>query len=341
MARTARPEKLGEKASTGDAASTSQPKDTSTSDGSTFAPTLQSELQRVAEAWAGEMGARARRLTQAKAGVAAPELIHDLRVYMRRLCALSDLLPCTESGCAARRMLRKEVDWAMQPLSRARDWDVFTIETLPLLWEADSDLDQDAVTKRASARSGIAHDEMYVHLRSARFQGVLRLFRERNEDSRVAMADCSSKALYGRIRRKFERWEKALRTRMTGLQKHGVRAQHQMRIKVKRVRYANEALRQPGASRQLERFVRSLGELQAKLGDLQDLRTAARLGREVSVSLSTGKLTGRKTEKVCARLLHKAESELRVACRLFLRKPSFRDIWGDVAHPGLPVGEAR
>ncbi|NMK46471.1 CHAD domain-containing protein [Achromobacter sp. Bel] len=327
MARAARLGKEGGDASTSGVSSKPQPRKSPASGDSTGLPLLQTRLEGVADAWAGEMRARARRLTEVKSpGAAAPELIHDLRVYMRRLSALSDLMPCKERGGAIRRMLRKEVAWAMQPLSRARDWDVFVIEMLPRLCNADSDLDRVAATKRAAARSDIVHSEMYAHLRSERFQGVLRLFRERDEDMRVATAERRSKVLFGRIHRKLEGWEKSIRDRLAGPAMRGARTQHRMRIKIKRLRYASEALLQLASSRKLDRFVRSLGQLQGKLGDIQDLRTASQLGGEVSVSLSTGRLTGRKAEKVCARLLRKAEAELRVASRSFVRKPSF---WAD------------
>ena len=42
----------------------------------------------------------------------------------------------------------QEVAWAMQPLSRARDWDVFTMEVLPQLCDADPDIDPQASAAR-------------------------------------------------------------------------------------------------------------------------------------------------------------------------------------------------
>ena len=68
-------------------------------------------------------------------------------------------------------------------LSRARDWDVFTMEVLPQLCDADPDIDPQASAARARARSEIAHDEMYANLQTERFQAMLRLLRERSAGS--------------------------------------------------------------------------------------------------------------------------------------------------------------
>ena len=70
----------------------------------------------VAATWFGEIWSRAHRLGEGRAAVAdaGPDLIHDLRIYVRRLCALSDLLPRPPGARPMRRALRKEVAWAMQ-----------------------------------------------------------------------------------------------------------------------------------------------------------------------------------------------------------------------------------
>ena len=65
--------------------------------------------------------------------------------------------------------------------SRARDWDVFTMEVLPQLCDADPDIDPQA-SARGPRRSEIAHDEMYANLQTERFQAMLRLLRERSAE---------------------------------------------------------------------------------------------------------------------------------------------------------------
>ncbi|CAB5516707.1 hypothetical protein LMG26857_05786 [Achromobacter anxifer] len=290
---------------------------------------LQTGLHAIADAWAREVRRRVRQLAKGdQAGEAgAPALIHDLRVYVRRFCALSDLLPRRARERSARRALRKEVAWAMQPLSRAHDWDVLAGELLPRLYEAEPDLDREATGQRAAARSAVARGEMYIHLRSERFQSLLQQFQERDGDMHAVVADRSSKALYARIRRKLERWDEKARDRLAGKSvMRDASVQQQARTQVERLRYASEGLMQACSFRKLERYVRSLEKLQAALGDVQDLRMAARLGPVVCVSLSSGKLADTASRKACRRMLRKAEATLRAARRRFMRQPSF---WTD------------
>ena len=304
-------------------------------------------LEAVAATWFGEIWSRAHRLGEGRAAVAdaGPDLIHDLRIYVRRLCALSDLLPRPPGARPMRRALRKEVAWAMQPLSRARDWDVFTMEVLPQLCDADPDIDPQASAARARARSEIAHDEMYANLQTERFQAMLRLLRERSAEIPAAMAERAPRSLYRALGRRLEGWDAALRARLDNAADQGPRRQHAARIRVKRLRYASEALLLLSPSRKLERYVKALADVQGALGSAQDFRTAAALGRDVCVSLSTGRLAGRQGDKAALRLLRRAGDGLRSASRRLLRRPSFwaqasRGRWPDASGPLAPKRRA-
>ncbi|CAB3903692.1 CHAD domain-containing protein [Achromobacter ruhlandii] len=285
---------------------------------------LQDGLHAVAAVWFGEIHGRVRRLREGDAAVgqAAPDLIHDLRIYVRRLCALSDLLPRPADRQPLRRALRREVAWAMQPLSRARDWDVFMADVLPRLCEAEPDIDREVSLRRAGARSDVAHAEMYASLRNERFDGMVRLLRERSDEMHAALAERKPKALYRALRRRLERWDAALRGRLEA-EGQGARREHQTRIEIKRLRYASEALLQLCPSRRLERYAKGLADLQAALGGTQDLRTAARLAPDTCVSLVTGKLARQGLDDACRRLRRQAQAEARKAGRRFLRAPSF------------------
>lgn len=285
---------------------------------------LHDGLEAVATIWCGEIRSRVRRLGEGEAAVgpAEADLIHDLRIHVRRLCALSDLLPRPADRQPMRRMLRREVAWAMQPLSRARDWDVFVTEVLPRLCDAEPDIDRPVSMHRAQARSALAHAEMYASLRSERFDGMVRLLRERSEELHAALAEHEPKALYRAVRRRLGQWDAALRERLdtTG---QGARRQHQARIQAKRLRYASEALLQLCPSRGLERYAKALAGLQSAQGSSQDLRTAARLAQDTCVSLATGKLARQRVVDTCRRLRRKADAEARKAGKRLLRQPAF------------------
>ncbi len=286
---------------------------------------LQTGLQAVSDTWFGEIWSRTHRLGEGMAhvGNAAPDLIHDLRIYLRRQCALSELLPRHEGGRAAAQALRKEVAWAMQPLSLARDWDVFLAETLPSLCAAQPDIDREAAMARAEARRGLVHGEMYASLGSERFQGMVRQLKARCEDMRLALGERTASSLYRKLRRQLQAWETGIRAQLRRAERFDARDQHQLRIEVKRLRYAGEAVLALGPSRKLARHVKGLADLQDALGGMQDLRTAARLSRDVCVSLSTGKLARRPAAQACRRLLREAQSGWRAARRRFLRQPMF------------------
>ena len=250
-------------------------------------------LEAVAATWFGEIWSRAHRLGEAGPPWRTPaDLIHDLRIYVRRLCALSDLLPRPPGARPMRRALRKEVAWAMQPLSRARDWDVFTMEVLPQLCDADPDIDPQASAARARARSEIAHDEMYANLQTERFQAMLRLLRERSAGSPPPWPSARPVAV-SRARPPPRGLGRGAARALDNAADQGPRRQHAARIRVKRLRYASEALLLLSPSRKLERYVKALADVQGALGSAQDFRTAAALGRDVCVSLSTGRLAGR------------------------------------------------
>ncbi|OAE56794.1 hypothetical protein A7J67_09175 [Achromobacter xylosoxidans] len=292
-------------------------------------PALQAGLHAIVDTWAGGIRRQVRRLAigdqAAQAGAA--DLIHDLRGFVGRFCALSELLPQRGRPRSARRALRKEVAWAMQPLTRARDWAIFAGEILPRLFDAEPDLDRELTAKRAAARSAVVHGEMCVHLRSERFQGLLQQFQQRDVQMHAAMADTSAKQLYRRIRRKLDRWDERVRDRLAGKAvRRDARVQRRVRNQVERLRAASEALIQLCAFRKRERYAQSLEALHAALQALQDLRMAARLGPVVCVSLSSGRLTDPASGKACRRMLRKADEALRAARSGFLRHPS---LWAD------------
>ena len=112
----------------------------------------------------------------------------------------------------------------------------------------------------------------------------------------AAMAERAPRSLYRALGRRLEGWDAALRARLDNAADQGPRRQHAARIRVKRLRYASEALLLLSPSRKLERYVKALADVQGALGSAQDFRTAAALGRDVCVSLSTGRLAGRQRQ---------------------------------------------
>ena len=106
-------------------------------------------LEAVAATWFGEIWSRAHRLGEAGPPWRTPARISSM--ICGSTCAGCARCPTCCHGRQARapcvaRCARK---WPGQPLSRARDWDVFTMEVLPQLCDADPDIDPQASAARA------------------------------------------------------------------------------------------------------------------------------------------------------------------------------------------------
>ncbi len=186
------------------------------------------------------------------------EYLHQLRVGLRRLMSLARLRPETEAEWIERLRLHMAV------LNPARDWDVFLLETLPHL-----DLPHDpeflvqaaamAADARRSAQTMVTGRD-FSHTVLQIGQALLT-----PPDTELATLDWASQVL-------ARRWRVVLR-RARGKDEF---ARHRLRIAVKKLRYACDALatlygkRRGAAQAHLE-------ALQASLGALNDLAVAERL----------------------------------------------------------------
>ena len=278
-------------------------------------------LEAVAATWFGEIWSRAHRLGEGRAAVAdaGPDLIHDLRIYVPAVRAVRPAATAARRAPHASRAAQ-EVAWAMQPLSRARDWDVFTMEVLPQLCDADPDIDPQASAARARARSEIAHDEMYANLQTERFQAMLRLLRERSAEIPAAMAERAPRSLYRALGRRLEGWD-ALRARLDNAADQGRGAS--MRRGSASNACAMPARRcccsvHPASSSATSRpWPTCKARWAARRTSVQPPRWGAMCQ---PVDRQAGGSTG---DKAALRLLRRAGDGLRSASRRLLRRPSF------------------
>jgi len=97
-----------------------------------------------------------------------PEGIHQLRVSLRRLRSVLDLM--RSAGVSSNvDTLRTEAKWLAQDLSAARDWDVFQIETLPTIATAcPSVAGFDALGLAAAGRQSDAYRKAHGALEDRR-----------------------------------------------------------------------------------------------------------------------------------------------------------------------------
>ncbi len=191
------------------------------------------------------------------------EYLHQVRVALRRLMGLARLLDRPEPRWLA--PLRQH----MAALNPARDWDVFLRETLPRLdWPQDTAFLEHAATQAGAARQAAQDD-----LSSPEFtRAVLRLGQSLLTPPAIPM-NASTWATEVLARR----W-KDVRRRGKALSDSDAETCHRLRIAVKKLRYASDALANLYGKRGGKALAR-LENLQESLGELNDLVVAERLMR--------------------------------------------------------------
>ncbi|MDB5426652.1 MAG: hypothetical protein JWP23_2370 [Phenylobacterium sp.] len=244
----------------------------------------------------------------------SPEAVHQLRVGARRLrSALTTFKPVLRGeGLEA---VKADIKWLSHACDTPRNLDVFAEETLkpaesgqdpppglPALREAI-----DAERRRAWAQAGeTAASERFRALMIAATEWVeIGPWRE-TRAAEKPIADFADRAL-DRHRKTFEKRRRAA-------QGGDDEARHHLRIEAKKLRYAVEAFSSLYGHKRVERYLRSLKNLQEVLGALNDLVTAepllAGLSLPSDAAFAAGELVGRKAAakpKLVARAAKAAE----------------------------------
>ena len=215
-----------------------------------------------------------------------PEGVHQVRVALRRtrsaLAVFRDILPDER-----RRHLDGEVKWLAGELGDARDWDVFRHDLIePLSRKPDERVFMAPLLDAATAAQEAGRERARVALRSPRTTRLLLTLggwlesRGWRREAPVDGGDLLEKpieALADRLLNKTHR--KVLRTG-EGFAGQSDPERHEVRIKLKRLRYLSEFfvnLFDPRAGR---RFVKALSRLQDGLGAFNDVAVAReRLGQ--------------------------------------------------------------
>ncbi|MCG6117784.1 MAG: CHAD domain-containing protein [Aquimonas sp.] len=220
-----------------------------------------------------------------------PEFIHQARVAMRRLRALLRLFaPLLADGTLD--SLKAELRTVAQGLGRCRDLDVLCAETLPRLQAglvAESaptllPLIEAALAARVEARSA-ARSELqkraYTDLKLGLGELIARLAdRSQWPSETTSLAEFAS----ARLQRASRRLQGARDVREAVPAEAAVErvaATHALRIEVKKLRYACEALGPIFPGRRTRRYQRRLQRLQSLLGSFNDAATAQGMAAEL------------------------------------------------------------
>jgi inorganic triphosphatase YgiF len=205
-----------------------------------------------------------------------PGALHQARVAMRRLRSAFTLFRPAIAD-EAYQQLREEVRWFTDQLGDARNLDV-------LLKRFGSQKGNEA--ERLKDRLGKEREAAYAQVLNALASERLRMlmidlvgwietgsWREANDMARLPLPD------YGRVQLD-KRWRK-VKKGGKALGQLDPEPRHQLRIEVKKLRYAVEFLasltRGEAALQRQKQFVAALEEMQEELGELNDIETARTL----------------------------------------------------------------
>jgi len=201
------------------------------------------------------------------------EYLHQVRVALRRLMSLARLLARPDPAWLA--PLREH----MAVLNPARDWDVFLRETLPRLdLPHDQAFQASALVMAAAARQaaqGLLASSAFTHVVLQLGQALLT-----PPTTSKSASDWAAKVLE-------QRW-KDLRRRGAALSDSDkavddVAARHRLRIAVKKLRYASDALANLYGKRG-KATLAGLENIQESLGALNDLAVAERLMQALALA---------------------------------------------------------
>jgi triphosphatase len=261
-----------------------------------------------------------------------PEGVHQMRVALRRLRTICALFR-RDIPSPAFQTVNSEARWLMQQLGPARDWDVFAETTVTRLVAAAPDVDfgglREAVERQRKS-SYAALQTVLVDPRCNRFLLSLGQLVERrgwrNEIDSEALVALSlpMPTLANKILARLHR--KALR-RGAHFRQLNVDAQHDLRIDLKKLRYATEFFLPLYATQApARRYARRLARLQTSLGRVRDIASsrilleAIRQEDQPGLDLAIGAVAGWQARDQVA-----AAKTLRKRWRRFKATPAF---WG-------------
>lgn len=209
-----------------------------------------------------------------------PEGIHQLRVALRRLrSALLFLKPHLGTRADA---LNREARRALKRLGPARDLDVFLLETLPAVIDANPGVSsllrlRDAARERRDAARAPAR-KLILGRRFNRF--ILDLLQVAHGGGLVARD--SGETLVETARGRLAARYRSLMKVGKGFDRLGESQRHRVRIALKKLRYACDYSRSLFPGPPAESCLRHLSSLQDDLGVLNDAAVARQISRELA-----------------------------------------------------------
>lgn len=238
-------------------------------------------LRRIAWAAIGQMQANEAGTIEA----ADPEFLHQFRVGLRRLRSILALARAPLAASIHATLL-DDLRALQQALGPARDWDVFTTQTLPPIVAAFPAVSGLKGIRVRAGQVRRAHDRQAADIVAARdFQKLLLRLGLALTDATLDPRDEAS-AWLGKPAREYAAGilgarHRKLRKRGAHLATATPEERHATRIAGKKLRYAAEFFAPLFSAKRARRFSGALSELQDVLGALNDAVVTAKLLEEL------------------------------------------------------------
>ncbi|WP_026605754.1 CYTH and CHAD domain-containing protein [Methylocapsa acidiphila] len=203
------------------------------------------------------------------------EAVHQARVAIRRLRATISLFkPMVRDDAVAK--IQDELRWLAGLLGAARDLDILCAKLRSPKTDPTARQALQPFADRLEAKRRRLYQEALNGARSARGRILLieLIAWIENGQWRAQPSDALEASLSNFIGGRLKKRSKKLKTLGADLANLGSEARHRVRIEAKKLRYMSEffgdALDGVADRKEMKRFVQSLGDLQAALGEMHD-----------------------------------------------------------------------
>ena len=207
------------------------------------------------------------------------EYLHQLRVAIRRLrVAAGSLAQTVDWQTDVMTELKNPLRKLGQQLGAARDWDVFTEETWPLILERLDQLENNALRmalqEEIHLQRATAHGEARAALRNREAQRVLLMLNRCLLQGAATQAE-GKEGSFVDLNHQLDDYRSQLAAGLDALHKLKPEALHRLRIMAKKIRYLTEFTASRYNAEAVEKWLKWLKKAQDVLGSRNDRHAAA------------------------------------------------------------------
>lgn len=218
-----------------------------------------------------------------------PEAVHQMRVALRRLRAAISIFRNVVDD-PQRAVISGELKWMAGELGNARDLDVFIAKVVrPASAARPDDAQLEALAHRFAERRREAYDEALAALGSARYRMMLIDTAAWIEAGPWLAGEAHAEPVDAFAARILAKRARKIRREGAALAEMAPEERHELRIAVKKLRYASEFFspvfgrESKKARKRAKVFLGAVEDLQEHLGDLNDASVGAGMGALVGL----------------------------------------------------------